>query len=759
MNVCRKFLSVMLAGLLVVLSASYPAATYAAPHPVSSIPNGVTLVHYNFDGNVDDSSGNGNHGAIHGGVTFDDGHSGQAAVFDGSTGHIVMPEGLIREQERFSISLRFNTTESGTLMGYQNSVVSGGATQYIPILNIGVDGKLSANFWASNSRKHITTVDAVNDGQWHHLTLIVTDTSFSLELDGAFVGEVEAVVDSLSMSYNQLGAGDSSGYQFFNGWTFYEGMLDDMIVVAIPPQFPAPENVTAAPGNRQVSLSWDSVTGATYYKVYQSTVSNQFAATPSATVTNATYYTASGLTNKTTYYFVIEAANHVQAGVASLEVSATPVGRPAPDTDTVPQLGSEEEPEEEQYVNIWVNNKLERAGTASTSVVNNQTVTTVKVDAGMLENRLEAEGLGAEVTIVVDGNSAVKRGVLTGQMVKHMENKNAVIILKTDTATYTLPAHQIRIDGVHEQFGGAIDLDNIEIYVEIAELVEQAKGQVEALATEKEFTLAAAPVSFKVTAVYDGQTVEVSEFNSYVERSIALPNVNAGKFLTAVVIDSDGTVRHVPTKIVKIDGVAHASIKSLTNSVYAVIQHEPVYTDTIGHWAYTSMHELGARMIVSGAEDGLLKPNETVTRAEFAAAVVRGLGMKAPSGAAALFSDLGEQAGYTADIQAAYAYGLVSGFADGTFRPNDSITREQAMVIIAEAMKWTELSGATAGQALQPFSDADTVSPWARAAVADAVAAGIAGGRSEGTLDPQAHITRAEIAQMIQALLRKSDLI
>ncbi|RXZ80353.1 S-layer homology domain-containing protein [Paenibacillaceae bacterium] len=109
-----------------------------------------------------------------------------------------------------------------------------------------------------------------------------------------------------------------------------------------------------------------------------------------------------------------------------------------------------------------------------------------------------------------------------------------------------------------------------------------------------------------------------------------------------------------------------------------------------------------------------------------------------------------------------HAYQLISGYEDGTFRPNESITREQAMTIIASAMSLTGLKAKLPAQAsdelLASYGDAAEVSFWAKRSIADNVQAGIVAGRN-GTLAPKAHITRAEVAAIVQRLLVKSDLI
>ncbi len=87
----------------------------------------------------------------------------------------------------------------------------------------------------------------------------------------------------------------------------------------------APANVTAIVGDQQAMISWSSVTGATYYNIYQGTASNTYSHTPVATVSGTTYhYNAINLTNDTTYYFAIKAGSTENSSTYSNEVVVTP---------------------------------------------------------------------------------------------------------------------------------------------------------------------------------------------------------------------------------------------------------------------------------------------------------------------------------------------------------------------------------------------------------------------------------------------------
>ncbi|MBD2846402.1 leucine-rich repeat protein [Paenibacillus sp. IB182496] len=420
------------------------------------------------------------------------------------------------------------------------------------------------------------------------------------------------------------------------------------------------------------------------------------------------------------------------------------------------------EPESEE-VDIWINGSRVQIGKALTDRVNDREVTTVAVDETLLAERLEAEGKGATIIVPVNTGSEVTIGELTGRMVKAMEAQEAVVELRTDKASYTLPAGQINIDSISERFGSNLALEDIKINIMIEEPQKETVQVVEDAANAGGLMLVVPPMSFSVQAKYGDRTEEVTTFNAYVERTLALPEgVDASRVTTGVVVDPDGNVRHVPTKIVEVEGTYYAQINSLTNSTYAVVWSPVAFEDVTGHWAMAAVNNMGSRMIISGVGEDRFEPDREITRAEFAAIVVRGLGLKVESGSAP-FTDVHAEKWYHDAVYTAYSHDLISGYQDGTFRPNATITREEAMVMISKAMGITGLAPVqteqAAREALHAFEDGREASEWAVASIAANVEAGIVSGRSDSRLAPKASITRAEVALIIQRLLQKSERI
>lgn len=190
-------------------------------------------------------------------------------------------------------------------------------------------------------------------------------------------------------------------------------------------------------------------------------------------------------------------------------------------------------------------------------------------------------------------------------------------------------------------------------------------------------------------------------------------------------------------------------------STYAVMAYIKTFADMAGHWADQAVKLMASRHVVVGMTAVNFVPENNVTRAEFAAMLLRALLIE-PSAAGKSFKDVDEGAWYAAVVKTAAAQGLVKGYDDGTFKPNQKITRQElaAMTSRALAMKGlAQVDQAEVESILKQFSDQGKVSKWARASMATAVKYGVVSGRSASTCAPKATATRAEAATMIKNML------
>lgn len=153
---------------------------------------------------------------------------------------------------------------------------------------------------------------------------------------------------------------------------------------------------------------------------------------------------------------------------------------------------------------------------------------------------------------------------------------------------------------------------------------------------------------------------------------------------------------------------------------------------------------------MNGYSGGTFRPDGLLSRAQLAQILYNRAGRPSAAGGAA-FSDTAPGAWYAPAVAWAAERGIVDGYADGTFRPDGSITREQLAVML-----WRHAgSPASSGQDLD-FTDAGRAGDYAREALRWAVESGVMSGKSGGVLDPQGLATRAQAAQMLKNYLKNS---
>lgn len=175
-----------------------------------------------------------------------------------------------------------------------------------------------------------------------------------------------------------------------------------------------------------------------------------------------------------------------------------------------------------------------------------------------------------------------------------------------------------------------------------------------------------------------------------------------------------------------------------------------------GYWAKDFIEALAARGIIKGYKDGTFKPENSVTRAEFAA-MVQGAFNKAKVRDSIRFVDVKSSYwGYSA-IQEAYQMGFLSGYPGNIFNPEQKIPREQVLVSLANGLNYSASNSVSTD--LQFYNDASNISDYARSSIAAASEKQIVVNYSDvKQLNPGRNATRAEVAAFIyQALVSSGN--
>jgi hypothetical protein len=167
-------------------------------------------------------------------------------------------------------------------------------------------------------------------------------------------------------------------------------------------------------------------------------------------------------------------------------------------------------------------------------------------------------------------------------------------------------------------------------------------------------------------------------------------------------------------------------------------------TDISGHWAEKEIAQWVEEGVVNGYPDGTFRPNESITRAEFMTLINRVFGFTKEAGLD--FIDVKAADWFYKDIAKAVGAGYISGYPDNTVKPGNRISRQEAAVALCKAL---ELPFMESDEKVKGFSDFASIPGWSRSYVNALVEEGLIAGYPDGSFRPTKDITRAETVAML----------
>jgi hypothetical protein len=179
-----------------------------------------------------------------------------------------------------------------------------------------------------------------------------------------------------------------------------------------------------------------------------------------------------------------------------------------------------------------------------------------------------------------------------------------------------------------------------------------------------------------------------------------------------------------------------------------VVYNDDVFSDISSSYAREYINKLARRGIISGYADNTYRPSLSTKRGDFAIVIAKLMNY---SGVASVdFSDVPALSYYANYIALTTKNNSMIGYGNGTFKPEKTLSREEMFVIIAK------ISGADVANAdtsvLNRFADGNKVADWAKPYASALVQSGIVNG-DNGSLRPQDNITRAEMAVLIAQIV------
>ncbi|MCI8525302.1 MAG: DUF4430 domain-containing protein [Oscillospiraceae bacterium] len=300
-----------------------------------------------------------------------------------------------------------------------------------------------------------------------------------------------------------------------------------------------------------------------------------------------------------------------------------------------------------------------------------------------------------------------------------VQDTGAALSVKTGVGTVTIP--QKSLEELSKHAGSKVTLS--------AEALKSADGKPSG--------------QTRIEIAVDGKAVE--KLSGGV--TVAVPAKTAGSGSVLVLVQADGTEKVI--KKSALDGEALAGIVDGSCTVRVVDNAKP-FADTENHWAKDAVAFASSHELFSGTGADTFAPNAPMNRAMLATVLFRLEDAKADGKAD--FADVAGGAWYADSVAWASQAGIVSGTGNG-FDPNGNVTREQLATMLYRYARTLGMDVAAQGD-LGRFADGGKTSAWARDAMGWAVGSGLISGKGNGSVDPAGSATRAEVAAIMQRMVK-----
>ena len=215
---------------------------------------------------------------------------------------------------------------------------------------------------------------------------------------------------------------------------------------------------------------------------------------------------------------------------------------------------------------------------------------------------------------------------------------------------------------------------------------------------------------------------------------------------TVVTVTVNGETRILPWCTVTEDG--RLLYLATERGSYALAENAKAFADTVDYWAEDDIAFTSARELFRGTTDTTFSPDRAMTRAMFVTVLGRMAGVDENGRSASRFTDVPADFWCAAYVNWAAENGIIDGYADGSFRPNEPVQRQQMAKILRNFAKYLG-ENVDAKGSLARYTDRSIVSAWAVDPCVWATDRGLLQGRQDGRLDPRGQATRAQVSAVL----------
>lgn len=375
----------------------------------------------------------------------------------------------------------------------------------------------------------------------------------------------------------------------------------------------------------------------------------------------------------------------------------------------------------------------------STNNDGSTTTTTTDKNGTVTEKTEHTDGTVTTVETKKDGTVTEKTENTDGTVTTVETKTDGTVTEKTESTDGSVVTVETKTDGTTTTTEENADGSR-------KETTAQANGAVSIHKTDADGT------EVRTTITETGRTTATVSLPENTEsKTVTIPtNTTPSAGTVVVVVNEDGTREVVKTSVADGNGVA-ANLPD--GATVEVVDLAKAFNDVnTGDWFKNAIDFVSARELMNGVSSTTFDFDAPLTRGMLAQILHNLEGNPAHNGEKD-FHDIGN-AWYTDAVRWAAENGIVSGYADGSYGPNDPITREQLATILYRyaQMKGYDVSSGEDTD-IDHFSDANNASAYALTALQWAYGDSIVSGNTDGTLNPTGEAERAQVAQMLMNFL------
>lgn len=236
----------------------------------------------------------------------------------------------------------------------------------------------------------------------------------------------------------------------------------------------------------------------------------------------------------------------------------------------------------------------------------------------------------------------------------------------------------------------------------------------------------------------------VAELSKSKTESVVRPGGNGG----------GGSIANSNQSNIGSDKKFYPSIGDVNSELVSSLDTNRMFSDLENaKWAVSYVEYMAENNIMNGDGNGKFRPTDTITRAEFIKVLISALKLEDAEITNPIdFADVPSDAWYANYVKIGSSLGITNGTSPTTFSPTEQVSRQDAAVMIINAVNAAELNLYTEKKEIE-FSDSENISDYAKESVSELVNAGVISGYEDGTFLPKNSLLRCETAKLIYSML------